>query len=419
MFWTPRHLAAVLQGRWLHPPDDLDAPLAGLSTDTRTLEPGQVFLALRGERFDGHDHLAAAFDRGAPMAIASRPSALADPPVGVLLVPDTLAALQRLAAACRDHLAAGRCRVIAIGGSNGKTTTRHLIHHVLSRAGRTGTQSPKSFNNHIGVPLTLLAARPEHDFVAVEIGTNHPGEIDALAAIVRPDLAVITSIGEEHLEHFGDLAAVAREEASLLRHVRDGGAAFIGIEGWPDEFEYPLPLGVDLVLFDADDPPAASVALPGLHNRSNAAAAAAVARRLGVDDGTIAAALADVEPVEGRSQVLTLPDGTTILNDSYNANPTSMRAALDLLAGYAPARRVAILGDMLELGDASAAAHRAIAQHARACADVVVLVGERFGGPAWSDALVEVVRPGDVVLVKASRGMKLERAVAALRRRRA
>ena len=474
-FWTPRAIAALLKGRWQgDAPADADATLRGLSIDSRTIQPGQVFLAIKGDRFDGHDFLDAAFARGAAFAIASssHPSFLVARPSSLLLVPDPLAALHRLASAWRDELGHCNTTVIAVAGSNGKTTTRHLIHHVLTCGGLRGTQSPKSFNNHIGVPLTLLASgisgvgcrvsgqgkddvTPEHsphptphtpadDFVVVEVGTNHPGEIAALGAIVRPDIAVITSIGAEHLEFFGDLAGVAREEASLLACVRDGGVAFVPRHGdWPEDFEFPVPVGVGLAQFLWQDAVAEAVALPGVHNLSNAAAAAAVARTLGLTDEVIRRGLATVAAVEGRSEVIELGQRVTLLNDSYNANPSSMLAALAMLGEVAGhRRRVMVLGDMLELGDESPRAHADVVTQAVLGGGVVILIGERMTAfdarqtPALREgtmpdgvhlfrtldasataAIVELLRPGDAVLLKASRGMRLERLIPAIEAR--
>ena len=457
---TPQSVADVLRGRWLVPPADAAAPFPwrGVSIDSRAIDPGQVFFAIAGERFDGHDFVADALTRRPAIVIVHHERDYGPAATPIFLVSDTLTALQNLASAWRNTLAARRCAVVAVAGSNGKTTTRHLIHHVLSATGLTGTQSPKSFNNHIGVPLTLLAAGvetgsgdrvpgpvgeddphvtrasaepgPRHPepappaFVVVEAGTNHPGELAVLGNIIRPDVAVITSIGREHLEFFGDLAGVAREELSLLRFVGVTGvspvppAAILPAEApFPEDIEIDVPVGVEVVEFDASDPAAQRVALPGAHNRANAAAAAEVARRFGVDDATIAAALATVSAVDGRSQVIKLGQGVTLINDSYNANPDSMLAALATLREF-PGRKVAVLGDMLELGDAGLDAHPQVAAAARDAADVVVLVGERFGGQPWRDALRDevaaLVRPGDVVLLKASRGIRLERLIPGL-----
>ena len=223
-FWTYQNLADVTKGTWLVEPDNLGDVVAGLWHDTREIQPGQAYLAIKGDQFDGQDFIDKAFEAGAALAIVSaEPATSHQPPAPLLQVDDTIQALQDLARAYRAELKAGGCKVIGIAGSNGKTTTRHLIHHVLTHAGLKGTQSPKSFNNHLGVPLTLLSALPGDDFVACEIGTNHPGEIDFLSAIARPDIAVITSIGEEHLEFFGDLENVAQEELSIIPHVMPSG----------------------------------------------------------------------------------------------------------------------------------------------------------------------------------------------------
>ncbi len=400
-FWTAANLAALTGGQWLGDPPQSDLPIAGLSIDSRTLRPGQAYLAIPGDRFDGHRFIPDALAQGAAIAIASDPTKLKPRASNLLLVCDPVAALQALATAYRDLLAEHECCVIAVGGSNGKTTTRHLIHQLLIAGGLEGTQSPKSFNNHLGVPLTLLGASPDHDFVACEIGTNHPGEVAALAKILRPDVAVITSIGAEHLEFFGDLAGVEREEYSLLDALAPDGIAFTP----RDELE---PYGGEL-------------SLPGEHNRMNAAYAEAVAMHLGVDEDRIAAALARATPPPGRLNMRRLAQGVTLIDDTYNANPDSMRAALGVLAQHAGQRRVAVLGDMFELGSASAEAHRVTRELAEQAADVSVFLGERFGGQDWSDDLpariAAMINPGDTVLIKASRGMALERIIPAITER--
>jgi UDP-N-acetylmuramoyl-tripeptide--D-alanyl-D-alanine ligase len=351
-------------------------------------------------------------------------------------------ALQALARAHRDLLREAGCRVIGIAGSNGKTTTRHLIHHTLTCAGLTGSQSPKSFNNHIGVPLTLLAANPGHDFLACEIGTNHPGEVAELGALARPDIALITSIGEEHLEFLLDLHGVAREEGALLAHVAPGGTALLPAES---RLPVPIPLPPEdaphrpaIQRFDLD-PVADRLPLPGAHNRLNASAAAAVARLFGIGDDTIAAALAVAGGAPMRSEVLFADDPArpTLINDAYNANPTSMRAAFAMLA-EAPGPRVLILGDMLELGTIAADAHREIAVLAADGARRCIFIGEQFAAAvaglgltsgdapvsahaALTDALADeiagLLAADDRVLLKGSRGMALERLIPAIVRR--
>ncbi len=452
-FWTPARFQVVTGGRWLVEPADPAAPITGVSIDTRTLTAGQAYVAIRGDRFDGHAFVDQALTRGASLAIVERePDATSPGTRGsgpTLLVDSTLAAMQNLARAYRDELRDGGCAVIAITGSNGKTTTRDLVHHVLSRK-RRGTQSPKSFNNHIGVPYTLLLAKDDDDFIVVEIGSNHPGEVAELAAIVRPDAAVVTCIGHEHLEFFGTLEGVAEEEFSVLRYVDPEGLAVVPTPAWlpaePTVLAH-LPQTMRLVRFEHDPavPPAGAYPLLGEHNRRNAAAAAAVARWMGLADADIEAALRTVAPVEGRMQELRVGDTLTILHDAYNANPSSMRESVTTLAGFdTGGRRIAVLSDMLELGDQAPALHRATAEAIHELEDAgrridrVFTIGplsmftaeallRRWGGdrvtafPEWTDELpataAAALEPGDVVLLKGSRGMRLERLIPAIRAR--
>lgn len=446
-FWTPANITRVTGGRWLSAEPRSDLPLRGVNTDTRTIGEGQVFVALRGERFDAHDYIDAAIERGAGLVVVEREVAVNSARAAVLVVEDTVAALQAMAKAWRVVLGEAGCRVIAITGSNGKTTTRHLIHAALS-TGLNGSQSPKSFNNHIGVPLTLLAAKAEQDFVAVEIGSNHPGEVAALANIVQPDAAVVVSVGREHMEFFGTLEGVAKEEGAVLSFVRGGGVAVVNDEAWRlIEPTVTLSAGVRVVRYgegdDADvrlsDEQPLALPLLGRHNQINALAALAVARWAGVDEAAARAGLAKVQPVEGRLQVLRYGDDDapiTVLHDAYNANPDSMLMALQTLAEQPVGdggRRIAVLGDMFELGDAGPEEHRAIGRRLVELRDVieqVMLIGQfslfaaeamRGDFPeermrvyaAWEDGLpttfAAMLQPGDVVLLKASRGMRLER----------
>ncbi len=428
-FWTPQHLATLAEGRWLHhrPPAD-DTAITGVGIDTRTLQPGHIYVAIRGENHDGHDYVEMALDKGAAFAVVDDADRFESARVSpVLIVSDCVQALAQWAHAYRDVLADGGCQVIAVAGSNGKTTTRHLIHHVLthpSGGGKTGTQSPKSFNNHLGVPLTLLAAQPEHDFVACEVGTNHPGEVAALSAIVRPDVAVITSIGAEHLEFFGDLEGVAKEEASILPTVQPGGGVFIEqaaaghIAPHYDVQDEVAMLPVLLEQHEAaipDDFP-----LDGAHNRRNAALAVAVGRWLGVNDERISFALRSVRTPEGRMQRVRY-ESLTVIHDAYNANPDSLPFAFEALS-CVPGRKVAVLADMLELGDISSRAHAEASEEIRSIADQCWFVGSLFTDAApWSDDLrdeiVDALRPGDTVLLKGSRGMQLERILPAIEKR--
>jgi UDP-N-acetylmuramoyl-tripeptide--D-alanyl-D-alanine ligase len=440
-FWTPAAFAEIAGGRWLAPPADTQTPITGLGIDSRTVRPGEAFVAIAGERFDGHAFLEQARAAGAVLAIVEQDvsplAADSSDGLALLRVESTVAALQALAYRWRDLLRDAGCRIVSVCGSNGKTTTRHLVHHVLTHAGLGGSQSPKSFNNHLGVPLTVLGARAEDDFLVTEVGTNHPGEIAALSAIVRPDIAVITSIGEEHLEFFEDLVGVACEESAVLEHIADGGTAILLAD-----HRLPVPLTIPaepefaILRFDLD-PNTAGLPLPGEHNRLNASAASAVARCFGIAEERIAAAWpsAGHAPMRGELIGADDPRWPTVINDAYNANPTSMRAALKVLADY-PAPRTAVLGDMLELGQATESAHRDIAALAAETAERCVLIGPRFAAAAadlamderavsaharWSDDLAAQIAAelttDATLLIKGSRGMALERLLPALKAR--
>jgi UDP-N-acetylmuramoyl-tripeptide--D-alanyl-D-alanine ligase len=484
-FWTPKTFAAITGGRFLTPPPDPDARLTGLSIDSRAPARGGVFLALRGERLDGHDFLPQAAEKAALLIVSDTAKAMARALAApCLLVPDTLAALQSLAAAYRDQLARARTTVIAVAGSNGKTTTRNLIHAALSAKLR-GTQSPKSFNNHIGVPLTLLAAPAGDDFVVVEVGTNHPGELDALARIVRPDALVVTSIGHEHMEFFHTLDGVAREESAILHHMwpGDGGLAAVeagalerfgrlkllpslphlvsfGARAGDLRLDAEPKIAEDGQIFVARGGPTVRLGLLGRYNAVNALAALAVGRWIGLDDATIAKGLAAARPVEMRLNILRLGSGAagvTVINDAYNANPDSVAGALATLKQMPlptdHGRRVVILGDMRELGDDGPALHRDIGRILAAGAPtsggggagatpggfhlaifigkLAGLMAEAAGGrwpaeclharAAWDDRLpglvAELLRPGDLILIKASRGEGLERLIPAIEAR--
>ncbi len=442
-FWTYQNLANVTQGRWLVEPDDLSAEVTGLWHDTRELKPGQAYLAIRGENFDGHDFVDNAFAAGASLAIVSAaPPSLEGgaggrvPKQTVLRVGDTIKALQDLARAYRDALKADGCKVIGIAGSNGKTTTRHLIHHVLTHAGLKGTQSPKSFNNHLGVPLTLLSGKPRDDFVACEIGTNHPGEIDFLSAIARPDIAVITSIGEEHLEFFGGLDGVIEEEFSIANHFDEQTLCIAPNEvPWVDSVIESAYLRAEplhqqaLLLAEALDP---------VHEptRQNGMLAACVALSIGVKPDIIESAYRDAPRPAGRWQRLALGQQTTVIHDAYNANPDSVASAMQALWRLHAKRKVFVFGDMFELGEHAEHSHRQVGRFVAGMPiDLFVTIGPLAGlaideanGPvscrayqAWTDDLpdqvVNLLQPGDTVLLKASRGMRLERLIPAIERR--
>lgn len=466
-FWSVENIRALVGGTWIARPRGAAAEVDRLSIDSRAIRPGQVFLALKGERTDGHAYLAQAIGAGAALAIVDNPGAVearligAEATIGVLKVEDSAQALIRLAAAYRRTLET--TRVIAVAGSNGKTTTKGLIHTVLSTRLR-GSASPKSFNNAIGVPLTILGAKRSDHFLVCEVGTNAPGEIAQLAAIIQPDIAVITSIGREHLELLGSLEGVAREEASLMASLKPGGAAIYNADapllheavqsivaslagassvrfGASEDADLrltriePTREGVSFLLNERS---AYTIPLLGRHNAMNAAAAIAVARKLGVGEEDIRAGLAACRPAEMRLQRQRFGE-IDVINDAYNANPDSMLAAIDVLvdAGAGASRRVAILGDMLEQGSGGPDVHREIGQALgrRTAIDLVVLVGPLMGfaaerlAKAWPAAKIVMqpslddasagtvaglLKPGDCVLLKGSRGMALERVLRAL-----
>jgi len=448
--------------------------VAGVSTDSRTVAAGEVFFAIVGPRFDGHRFVGQALQRGAVAAVveASQAAAVAQavvrehrgPAGGPVLIEvnDTVAAPGRLAVYHRRQLPAD---VIVVVGSNGKTTTKAMIDHLLS-VRLQGHCSPKSYNNAIGVPLTLLSAETADDYLVVEIGTNAPGEVAALASLVEPDMAVITCLGEEHLEGLSDLAGVVEEECSILGVLRAGGFAAVNIDT-PQVRDY-LPLtdapsvkglqrgDLNFATFgrdhDADvrvtaaeyEPPWLRFTLndrfqcrlrtPGTYNAVNAAGAITIARRAGFEQQEIAARLQSFTPPPMRAEVLEL-GGVTVLNDAYNANPHSALAAIDMLESLpCGGRRIVVFGEMRELGRKSARLHRKVAERlAVGQVDHVLLVGRaadlmgealdregRLFGPttqrcetveAGLEALLGLLQDGDVVLLKASRAVELDRIV--------
>ncbi len=475
-FWTPARMQQITSGRFLQPPS-WQIDLRGLGTDTRSLTEDEVFLAIPGERFDGHDFVPAAVRAGAAMVIVSREIPL--PSAGsaaVLLVADTITALHQLAAAWRDERVHDGMRIVAVTGSCGKTTTRMLIHDLLSRAAPT-RQAPASYNNHIGVPLTLLSAKPHDRYLVAEIGTNHPGEIADLSALVRPHVGVVTHIGRAHIEAFGSVEAVRREKLSMLEHLQatpdapplavlpQEEVAAAEAAGMPEGTRIaPIPKpgsggadpmrGENVGMQFLWHGKRFHLALPGLHNVRNALMALEVAAWADVEETAMHVALAAAQPASMRGVIERVGTGEqaiVLINDAYNANPESMAAGLELLANQPPpspgGRRIAILGDMLELGEMAETAHRELGHRiatiscsgeSRPAVDAAAFIGnhaatamtearrwrpdmelrqyERLDEAAVDD-LAAVVMPGDAVLLKASRGIGLERLVEPIRGR--
>lgn len=437
-----------------------DAPFRGASIDSRTIRPGEVFFALPGERVDGHAFIPDAINRGAALVIGSigqRHSASLGAPT--LWVEDVQGALTELAHTWRAML--HTTRVIAVTGSNGKTTACRLIHGALTSE-RPAVRSRRSFNNHLGVPLTLLSASQDDAFVVCEIGANAPGEVATLAAIAQPDVAVITSIGRAHVGGFGGEASILMEKASLAHAVSPGGMVFVADDppalaakaasgdrrvvtvGFSDDAsirilkaEHAGQSTQPQLRVTMDDGARFESPVFGRHNARNVAYAIAVARHAGINDAAIQRGLLAAELPPMRQEIFTI-DGVTFFNDAYNANPESMAASLETfleLTAHAQ-RRALVLGDMLELGDSSHKAHFDLLQSVAQQSDSVrvILVGSAFAAAASEisgqsleihrepdDALFTELagewRQGDAVLVKGSRGLRLERVVQAFAQR--
>jgi UDP-N-acetylmuramoyl-tripeptide--D-alanyl-D-alanine ligase len=436
-----------------------DAPLVeAVCTDTRRMDKGALFIALRGDHHNAHAFLPQAAAGGAVAALVEETPTLSLPNVILIQVPDTRAAMGKLATYCRQQM---RAKVIAVAGSNGKTSTKHLIDAALCGKLR-GSISPKSFNNDIGVPLTIFPADPAQDYVVLEMGTNHHGELRVLSDMASPDIAVITNCGADHLEFLGDLRGVRQENASIISGLNPGG--LLVVNGDDPELlsavaDYPgkritFGFGPTNDLFATDihcdntgtrfslNNSRREVFVPmlGRHSACNALAAIAVARKMGVAEDLAIQTLAVARGPEMRLQWQ--PAGNVrVLNDAYNANPNSMRAAIET-AALLPheGRRIAILGDMLELGPSGERYHREIGQCAAEAKkfDLLICVGALSGliadgalatgmanesvfrfsdAVSAAEAVPRMLRDGDLVLLKASRSVHLEEIAKALTRR--
>ena len=452
--WTAGEAAGATAGR-----ATTDWVANGVSIDTRTLRPGDLFVALKAAR-DGHDFVAQALEKGAGAALVSRIPEGVSEDAPLLIVKDVQAGLEALGQAARARTAA---KVIGVTGSVGKTSTKEMLAAILSTQGRTHA-SVASYNNHWGVPLTLARMPRQTEYAVIEIGMNHPGEISPLARQARPHVALVTTVAAVHLEAFDSVAGIAHEKAAIFDGLTAGGTPVVNadIEHADILRQHAQALGAktvdfgraacDFVLTDVEQLSdsvravatiggktfAYDVASAGTHFAMNALGALAVCRELGVDIDRAIAGLKLWSPVQGRGvrEIIALPKGGQIevLDDSYNANPTSLVAALDVLAAVQGTRRIAFLGDMKELGPEEQAMHADVAGvGAMAHIDQVHCIGPLMQAlyqalpegrrGLWFETsdemaahLPDVIRPGDAVLAKGSLSMALARIVDGLRK---
>jgi UDP-N-acetylmuramoyl-tripeptide--D-alanyl-D-alanine ligase len=423
----------------------------GYSIDSRSVAPGELFFAVKGERFDGHDFVEQALEKGAIAAVVRKDQVNRyTQNVPVLAVEDTLTALQALASAVRKQWGKP---LIGVTGSAGKTTTKEAIAHVLSTKYRV-LKSEGNFNNHFGLPLMLLKLEPEHDMAVIEMGMSHAGEIRALAEIAQPDIGVVTNVAPVHLEFFDSLAGIARAKYELIESLPPAGVAVLNADD-----EYVSQFGRDFkgkVVTYGTQPTAAVRAekissrgaegtefdivsgqvreharlpLVGEHNVLNALAAIAVAVDRGIHFADAVAAMATLAPGAKRGQVLHFGN-ITVIDDCYNSNPKALAAMVDALAAMPARRRIVVAGEMLELGPAAEQMHREAGKQA-AEKKIDILLGVRGLAQAMVEGarqagvsaefmsapesagewLARETRDGDVVLLKASRGVKLEKAL--------
>lgn len=429
--------------------------VSGISTDSRTTRPGDLFVPLRGPKFDGHDFLLQAVRNGAVACLSEE--VISGFPVPVIRVADTLRALGDLAAARRRAFPGP---VLAVTGSSGKTTTKEMLGAILALTG-PGLITPGNYNNLVGMPQTLFALKKEHRWVVLEMGMSALGEIARLAQIGQPQIGIITNVGAAHLETLRSLDGVARAKGELFAALPPDGTAIINAD---DSRVLALPVanGAQRLLFGCSSQATVRaetvdlwqggvcfrLVLPegsypvklhswGRYNVHNALAAAAAAHALQVPGTTIVRGLESFRPCAGRMEISTLDHEVVLLEDCYNANPQAVMAALATLAELpGSGRNIAVLGDMLELGEAAPQLHREIGRAAAGCVDELLLVGELATETATGacraglsqehvtvatdqqrlvERLLQIVQPGDRVLVKGSRGMAMEKICAALK----
>ena len=418
-----------------------DILISGVKKDNREVVAGDLFVAIKGENFDGHNFINAAAENGASAALVSSD---VDADIPCLKVEDTVRGLGKIAAGYRDEF---DIPVVGVTGSVGKTTTKEMIACVLSKKYNT-LKTRGNLNNEIGLPFTVLNLSDEHQAAVIEMGMNHFGEISRLTKIAKPSIAVISTIGESHIEFLGSKEGILKAKLEILEGLPHNGVVILNGDDellWSKKGKLPFKTiyygikneDVDLfgvekcatiskITFTVREIPDVEfeINVGGIHNLQNALAAIAVARELNLSTDEMRAGLFMFENT-GMRQKIVEKDGVTIINDCYNANPDSMRASLSLLK-KTEGRRIAVLADMLELGEISKTAHKELGYFASECADLIFVTGDMrdavasgadkktrtFGSTEeLSAALKSELLPGDTVLVKASRGMRLERVV--------
>jgi UDP-N-acetylmuramoyl-tripeptide--D-alanyl-D-alanine ligase len=423
----------------------------GYSIDSRTVRAGELFFAVKGERMDGHDFVAQALEKGAVGAVVRKDQLARYAPISDLLaVDDTLAALQTLGTAVRRLWGKP---LVGVTGSTGKTTTKDAIAHVLSQRFRV-LKSEGNFNNHFGLPLMLLKLEPEHDIAVIEMGMSHGGEIAALAKIAQPEIGVVTNVAPVHLEFFSSVADIARAKYELIASLPAGAIAILNaddeyVSQFGRDFKgkvvlYGMKASADVRAENVQSRGAAgsvfdviaggcrdraTLTLVGVHNVYNALAAVAVGLERGLTPSEAVGALATLAPPDKRGEVVQVGN-ITVINDCYNSNPKALDTMVDTLAAMPAKRRIVVAGEMLELGPAGEEMHRRSGQHmaeqkidwlvgVRGLAKPMVEAARKAGIQAEFVAtpeeagewLIRETRDGDVVLLKASRGVKLERAL--------
>ncbi len=445
MYLKLSELAIYVQGKLL----GADVIYTGFSIDSRHIKPGQLFIAIVGDRFDGHNFVELAKQRGAVAALVDRPM---ESDLPLLQVVDTRKALGAMATHHRHHFS---IPIIALTGSCGKTTTKEMIVAILHESGSVLTNH-KNFNNEIGVPLTLLNLTAQHRYAVIEMGANHRGEIASLSQMTSPDVALITNIEPAHLQGFGSMAGIAQAKAEIFSGLATKGVAIINADDnfsdtWQQQLvpyrvlrfglSHKADFSATLIQVDAQgkasfilqtpsgEACSIGLTLPGQHHVMNALAAAAAASQLGARLVEIKAGLEKIQPVPGRINIITTKNGATLIDDSYNANPGSVAVALKLLAHY-PGRHIFVMGDMGELGENADRYHREIGQLAKelnveevyTCGTLSALTAEEFGVNAThythQEALISALKlrlqNKVTMLIKGSRSARMDQVVAAL-----